>query len=163
MQLDPERDWPAITAYVEGAMRAARHVTLATAGADGQPHVTPIGSLVLGPPTRGLFLERFPRRLAADAATNPRFALLAEDTRLWQLLRHFRGDGWFGLKCYGELGERRAATPSEIDRLAARISRHGRARVKRLLFGQAPQVRDLTVTGAEAISLAISGGAVVAR
>ncbi|MDR1767951.1 MAG: hypothetical protein LBR32_05935 [Propionibacteriaceae bacterium] len=151
MQLDLTRDWPEIASYVDRAIKASKHVCLGTAGPDGRPTVTPIGTLVLNGDCTGLFLERFPRSLGRDADYNRQVCVLAEVTKLGQLWRQFRRNGWIGLKLYGELGDRRAAAPDEISRILARLPIRT-PKTQRLLLGESPQVRPLRITRAEAIA-----------
>jgi hypothetical protein len=153
VQLDLDRDWPAILAYVDQAMKATYYVALATVDPDGVPTVTPIGSLVLNADRTGFFLERFPRTLGRNAEQNKNFCFLAENTRKWQILQQVRKGGYFGVKLTGVLGERRPATPADVTRINHRIRFTRRKRAEQMLLGDAPQVRDLTVTRGDAIIL----------
>jgi hypothetical protein len=155
MQLDLAQDWGKVRAYVRRAMSASFYVSFATVNQAGQPTVTPLGSLILNDDPTGLFMERFPRSIPANAEHNRHFSLLAENTKLRAILRQLRGDGWFGVKLFGELGERRPATAAEIARIQARVPFTKLKRFRRMLFGGTVYVRDLTFTRAEAIILRV--------
>jgi len=45
-----ERDWSLIRRVHREAFRSSLHFAIASADPEGRPHVTPIGSLLLGPP-----------------------------------------------------------------------------------------------------------------
>ncbi|MDR1712513.1 MAG: pyridoxamine 5'-phosphate oxidase family protein [Propionibacteriaceae bacterium] len=158
MQLDLAAQWPQILDYVDRAMKANMHVAVGTVSPDGEPTVTPIGSLVLNSDPSGLFLERFPRRLGANAEQNKNCCILVENTSLWGMLRTFRRHGHIGLKLYGQFGERRPATAAEIARVNARLPFHT-AKMARMLLGEAPQVRDVAITRAEAIGFKLDRAA----
>lgn len=59
--LDPtdSRVWREVRRTLAGALRSSLHCALASTGPDGHPHVSPIGSLRLGAPGRGTYLDVF--------------------------------------------------------------------------------------------------------
>ena len=58
-QLDPTDPavWQQVRATVRGASASSMHCAIASIGADGRPHVTPIGSVMLTEPGRGVYLD----------------------------------------------------------------------------------------------------------
>jgi len=160
MRLDITTDWDKIRAYVAKAMDASYHVALATVSPDGEPSVMPIGSLVLNADPTRFFMERFPRRLAENAAANPRICLLAENTSLRALVKAARRpDAFFGVKLYGDLGDVRPATPDDVRRIKARLPLGKTTAIQRALLSGPVTVRDLTFTGAEALAVAVDRAA----
>ncbi|MDR1825055.1 MAG: hypothetical protein LBR27_06960 [Bifidobacteriaceae bacterium] len=155
MKLDLVTDWGKVRAYIRRAMNASFHVAFATVNEAGEPTVTPIGSLVLNGDPTGLYMERFPRSIPANAEHNRHFCLLAENTRVGAIVKQLRGEGWFGVKLYGLLGERRPATLAEVKRIQARVPFTKLKRFQQMLFGGTVYVRDLTFTRAEAVVLKV--------
>ena len=48
--------WREVRSLFKESFRSSFHFAIATVGGEGDPHVTPIGSLVLGKPGHGLSL-----------------------------------------------------------------------------------------------------------
>jgi hypothetical protein len=101
------------------------YTSIATVDADGRPHVTPIGSLLLHrEPGRGFWFERFttamPRHLEGDS----HLCALAVDTRLlfWgRALLAGRFATAPGVRLAGVAGPRRPATEREMELFQRRV------------------------------------------
>jgi uncharacterized protein len=101
------------------------YASIATVDADGCPHVTPIGSLVLDrEPGRGFWFELFTREMPKNLDARSRFCAMAVDTRLrlWgRALLAGRFPVAPGVRLLGTAGERRAATEREIELFRRRV------------------------------------------
>ena len=75
--MDLEQDWPTVKALFRASFRSSFHYAIATVGENGAPHVTPIGSLMLGKPGHAFYFEKFPRHLPRNLATDSRVCVLA--------------------------------------------------------------------------------------
>lgn len=139
-------DWAAATGVFRRAFRSSFHYAIATVGPDGAPHVTPIASLMLTEPGRGIFFDIYTSHLSQNLDKDPRVCVMAVDTtkRFWltSLAR-----GRFGLppamRLTGTAGPRRAATVEEQRRWLRRVRPIRRLRGHELLWGTLTRVRDL--------------------
>ncbi len=70
---------------MNAAFRTSFHCAIGTVDADGMPHVTPIGSVLLGQPGDALYFQIFTAALSKNLSHNPRLCILAVNSglRLW--------------------------------------------------------------------------------
>ena len=61
--MDIAEHWKDVKALFKESFKSSFHYAIATVNEDGEPHVTPIGSLILGKPGHGLYFEEFSRQL----------------------------------------------------------------------------------------------------
>ncbi|MCC6279125.1 MAG: pyridoxamine 5'-phosphate oxidase family protein [Saprospiraceae bacterium] len=123
------------------------HVSIATVDTDGQPHVTPIGSFFLNRDGfSGFYFEIFTRNIPKNAATNPKVCIMAVNSGRWYWLKSLVF-GKFATppmtKIYGTLGERRPATPAEIERGNRRLGRMKTLPGGKKLFGNMGFIREV--------------------
>jgi hypothetical protein len=78
-----EAEWQVIRRVFQDGYATSTHFALATVSEDGGPGVTPIGSLVLGEPGRGFWIESYAVGLQHDLARNPRVCVMAVNTSRW--------------------------------------------------------------------------------
>ena len=114
-------DWPEIRRIFARAFFSS----IATVTADGQPHVTPIGSLVLlDEPGRGFYFERFTATLPRHLERDAQLCAMAIDTR-WSLWLPSLIRGRFptapGLRLAGRASKRRAASERETELFLRRV------------------------------------------
>ena len=132
-------------------------VPIASVGADGQPHITPVGSLWLHPiEPRGLYLELFTKQLPKNLNHDRRFTLLFVDNGPWTwlpaLIRgSFRAP--VGVRLHGIASDRRPTEPHEVARFRKLVKPVSWTKGHDLLWSNLPYVRDLTFTGASPIRL----------
>ena len=55
--MDIDADWHVIKRLFRKSFASSFHYAIASVGQDGEPHVTPIGSLILGSPGQGVYFE----------------------------------------------------------------------------------------------------------
>ena len=140
-------NWPTIRQNFRHGFTTNLHVAIATTDADGQPHVTPIGSFFLNRDKfSGFYFEIFTKNIPRNAATNPKVCVMAVNSGRWYWLKSMFS-GRFATppmtKIYGTLGERRAATPAEIERGNRRLGRMKSFPGGKKLFGKMGFVREL--------------------
>ncbi|MFK8000061.1 MAG: pyridoxamine 5'-phosphate oxidase family protein [Polyangiales bacterium] len=132
-------------------------VPIASVGADGHPHITPVGSLWLHrTEPRGLYLELFTKQLPKNLAHDPRFTMLFVDSGAWTWLRAlvrgtFRAP--VGVRLHGVAGPPRASEPHEVARFQRLVKPVSWTKGHDILWSRLPRVRDLTFTGATPIRL----------
>ena len=118
---DLEAAWPEIRRVFARSIYAS----IATVDAEGWPHVTPIGSLLLHrEPGRGFWFERFTRQMPKNLDRETRLCALAVDTRasLWgRALLAGRFPEAPGFRLAGVARERREATERELELFQRRV------------------------------------------
>ena len=140
-------DWPMARAMFRRALRSSFHYAIATVGEDGTPHLTPIGSVLLNEPGRGIFFDVFSSQLSQNLDRDPRICVMAVDSAkgfwLASLVRG-RFGGPPALRLAGTAGPRRQATPAEQQRWLRRVRPVRRLKGHHHLWGNLTHVRDLT-------------------
>jgi hypothetical protein len=155
MQINPA-DWQVIRHIFRDAFSSSFHFTVASINEDGSPHVTPIGSLLLGEEGRGVYFENYPRNLPRNLQRDQRVCIAAVNTSRWPLIwALFRGKASrpIGVRLYGTVGERRAATPEEVDGFLHRVRFFRFFRGHRLLWGNLHTVREVLFHAFEPVRL----------
>lgn len=152
-QLDPTDPavWQQVRATVRGASASSMHCAIASIGADGHPHVTPIGSVMLTEPGRGVYLDVINVQLSRNIDRDPRIELLAVDSRRRTWLRGLvrgRFDTPPGVRLVGVAGATRPLRDDERERFERRVRWAIRTRGGRRLWGDPSRfrARDLTFT-----------------
>lgn len=151
-------DWQKIRRHFSRSFTTNLHVSVATADADGQPNVTPIGSLFLHRGDfSGFYFEIFTTGIAKNAKTNRRVCIMAVNSGRWYWIKSLLA-GKFSeppmMKIYGEIGERRAARPEEIERANRRLGWMKALPGGKKLFGRLDFVREIRFDGFELVKLA---------
>lgn len=137
-------DWSEIRRIFARSLYAA----IATVDADGHPHVTPIGSLILDrEPGRGFWFERFTVELPRHLDRDERFCALAVDTRIRFWARALFA-GRFpiapGVRLAGVAGSRRPASERESELFRRRVRRARWTRGYRMLWEGMASGREVT-------------------
>lgn len=146
-------DWRELKSVLRDSFRSSFHFSVASVGADGKPHVTPIGSVLLTEPGRGFFFEIFTRPLPAGTAVS---ILGVNSSRRFWLASLFRGRFPHppGLRLHGRIvGETRAATPEEQALFRRRVGWARWTKGYGLLWKRLERVRDLEIERSEWIRL----------
>lgn len=143
--------WRQVRATLHGATRSSMHCAIASIGADGHPHVTPIGSVMLTEPGRGVYLDVINVQLSRNIDRDPRITVMAIDSRrgAWaRALVRGRFPEPPGVRLIGTAGPSRAISDDERERFERRVRLAVRTRGGRQLWGDPARfrVRDLTFT-----------------
>lgn len=143
--------WQQVRSTLRHAQSSSLHCSIASNGPDGQPHVTPIGSVMLTEPGHGIYLDVFNVQLGRNIDADPRLTVMAVDSgrRTWltALLR-----GRFatppGFRLIGTAGPARPMSSDEGDRFGRRVRVALRTKGGAQLWGRREhlQARDLTFT-----------------
>lgn len=141
-----DEEWATICDVVRRGLASNLHCSVATINKDGSPHVTPIGSIDLTEPGRGLYFELFATGLGRNLERDPRLTLMAVDTSPDYWMASL-ADGKFvdhtGVRLAGVAGERRPATKDEVGRFRRRVNPLDGLPGHDLLWGKLASVRDL--------------------
>lgn len=151
-----DTDWQAIKHLFRKAFASSFHYAVSTVAENGEPHVTPIGSLILGEPGRGCYFEEFPSRLPRNLASNPQVCVLAVNSSRWfwltSLVRgKFRGRP--AVRLYGKAGKVREATDAEIAVWQKRVRPVRFTKGHALMWRNMRTVRDIEFTRIEPVHI----------
>jgi hypothetical protein len=141
--------WRRIRETVDAAQLAAVHCALATVDPEGEPHVTPIGTVFLRDDHSGYFFDTYTSALGRHIDANGRICVMAVNTAPWFWLRSLlfgRFPSPPGLRLHGRAGALREATTQEIEAVTARTRRTRRFKGHQLLWTSFTHVRDLHFT-----------------
>jgi len=144
---DRQIDWVMARGMFRRAFRSSFHYAIATVGEDGAPHLTPIGSVLLNEPGRGIFFDIFSSQLSQNLDRDPRVCVMAVDSgkSFWLTsLARGRFAAPPALRLSGIAGPRRPATLTEKQRWLRRVRPVRRFKGHQLLWGNLAHVRDLT-------------------
>ena len=149
--------WPAIKRLTTRTRRTSLAFSVASVDPDGNPWVTPIGSLMFDRERpRAVYFELLTRRLSAHLDENPRVVVLGVDSGKWLWLRSFlkgRFSSPPGVRLIGRALPRRAPTEAEIQRWY-RITGLGRkTRGGRMLWTSCRWAREIEFDGFEPVGL----------
>jgi len=81
MQL--KENWIDIKRLFRQAFGSSFHYAFAAVKENGEPHVTPIGSLILCDPGHGFYFEEFTRQLPQNYLKNRQVCVLAVNSSRW--------------------------------------------------------------------------------
>lgn len=119
-----ENKWDEITHIVNKSFYSSHYFSVATIADDGTPHLTPIGSLLLGENKRGIMFEKYSIRMGNNIKINNNICIMGINVSLVTILKaiiikkiKYRP----GVRLWGTAGERREATIDEIESLHRRI------------------------------------------
>ena len=149
-------NWEEIKALFRRSFRSSFHYAIATVNEDGTPHITPIGSLILGEPGKGFYFEEFPRQLPRNLQANQQICVMAVDSGIGFWLRSLLGGKFIappGIRLYGTAGELRPATEAEITRWQRRVRRVRFTKGHKMMWREMRMVREIEFTHAKLIEI----------
>ena len=143
--------WQQVRATLRSATSSSLHCAIASIGADGHPHVTPIGSVMLTEPGRGVYLDVINVQLSRNLDRDPRVTVLAVDSRRSAWIRALvrgRFERPPGVRLIGIAGATRPLRDDERERFERRVRQAVRTRGGRQLWGDPARfrARDLSFT-----------------
>lgn len=154
--MDLIENWNEVKSLFRESFKSSFHYAVATVGENGEPHVTPIGSLILGKPCQGFYFEKFTRRLPHNIGTNDRVCVLAVNSSRWFWIKSLVG-GKFGLppavRLIGTARELRPAHDREIALWQKRVSRVRFTKGHKLIWSEMSMVREIRFDRIEAVHI----------
>ena len=154
--MEVEKNWKTIRKTVNQALKSSHYCAMATVNPDGSPDVSPIGSLILGLPGKGIYFEQFPRDMRRNLELDRRICVLAVMGGLGYWLKSlYRGRFATlpGLRLTGRAGTRREATTEEQEQWQKRIKPFRRLKGYKLLWKDMRYVRELTFDAIEPLHM----------
>ncbi|MEQ6123015.1 hypothetical protein AAON49_02295 [Pseudotenacibaculum sp. MALMAid0570] len=156
MKINIQKDWSKIKEHFKICIRRNMHVAIGSVNADHTPTVTPIGSLFLNDDQSGFYFEKFATKLNKNSKTNRNICILMVNNKKWFWLKSlYKGSfsDYPAIKLYGELGDKRDATPKEVRAFQRRVRSTKRLKGNQYLWRDMSQIREITFTKAEKINL----------
>ncbi len=154
--MDIVHDWEKIKAVFEMSSKTSFHHAIASVNEDGTPHITPIGSLLLTEPGRGVYFEKYTHILPDNLNTNPQVCILAVNSSRWFWIKSLllgRFVDYPALRLYGHAGALREATDDELKRWQSIIKDVKFTRGYRLMWKDMTMVREITFTKVEVVKI----------
>ena len=154
--MDIQTNWIEIRKHFNKCFRANFHVSLASVDKEGNPTVTPIGSLFLNSNQTGFYFEKFPTKLPENSKDHKNICILGVNSSIFFWLTSLFNEKFNSqpaIKLYGQLGDKRKATDIEIKRLNARMRTTKWLKGNHYLWGKMEYVREITFIKAEKINL----------
>ena len=154
--MDLISNWKEVKTLFKKSFKSSFHFAIATVTEKGEPHVTPIGSLILGKPGHGIYFEKFPQHLPHNLGINKQICVLAVNSSRWfwfkSLLR-----GKFtsppAVRLHGVVGDLREATDTEIALWQKRVKSVGFSKGHAMIWRGMSMVRDIEFTRIEPVQL----------
>lgn len=156
--MDIKTNWDLIRKHFNKSFKSNFYVTISSIGIDNIPTATPIGSLFLNDDLTGFYFEKFPSKLPEHYEVNKSICVLGViSSRLFWLksLMIGRFKKYPAIKLYGELGIKRKATGSEINRLKRRMRYTRGLKGNTYLWSRMETVRELKFNRCEIINLGV--------
>lgn len=138
--------WRRIRHLFQDAFNSSFHYAFATVGEDGSPHITPIGSLILGKDRRGFYFEEYVKNMSKNLQRSNRVCIMAVNTNKFSAWKSFilgRFVSPPAVRLMGSVGERREATPQEIEQFRNRVKKFRMFKAYDLLWGNLRYVREI--------------------
>ena len=73
MKMDVIENWQEIKKIFNDSFRSSFHFSIATINKDGSPHITPIGSLILGKAGSAFYFEKFTQKIPINGNENNKY------------------------------------------------------------------------------------------
>ncbi len=154
--MDLVENWNDIKDLFRESFKSCFHFAIATVDADGAPHVTPIGSLLLTSPGRGIYFEKFTRNMPHNLSNNRQLCILAVNSHRWFWLKSiFRGkfSTLPAIRLHGIAGDLRPATAREKALWQKRIWPARFTKGYALMWKSMSMVREIEFTRVETVNI----------
>jgi len=154
--MELSNNWPLIKQIVKDAFNTSSHYSIATVNKQGEPHITPIGSLILGETGQGFYFEKFTQQLPINYQHSRKVCVMAVNSGLGFWLKSLL-KGKFqrppALRLYGEVGELRQASEKELALWQKRVKSARFTKGHKLMWRDMSMVRDITFTRVEMVKI----------
>ena len=146
-----QRQWVRIRHLFQNAChgtvrRGMKYASIATVNQDGSPHVTPVGSLILGDDRKGFYFEEFSRHMSRNLQQNQKVCIQVVNDSYWFWLKALllgKFSAPVGVRLIGTAGERRIATSEEIKKFRRMIGPFRVFKGCRLTWSKMNHVREI--------------------
>lgn len=154
--MDLINNWVQVKRLFRQSFKTSFHFSIASITEKGEPHVTPIGSLILGKPGHAIYFEEFPSQLPKNYKSNPQICVLAVNSGRWYWLWSLLKGGFSkppAVRLYGKAGQLRDASTHEIELWQKRVRAVGFTKGYKIMWANMSKVREIQFTKIEPIEL----------
>jgi len=154
--MDVTENWQEVKELFTKSFKSSFHYAIATVNLEGEPHVTPIGSLILGRPGHGIYFEEFPRQLPDNLNANKNICVLAVNSGRWFWIKSLMSGRFSSppaVRLHGAVGEVRQASEKEVKLWQNRVKRVSFSKGHAMMWSNMKMVRDITFTSIEPVHM----------
>ncbi len=154
--MDIEKNWPKVRALFKKSFLTSWHYAIASVNAAEEPHVTPIGALILGKPGHGFYFEEFTTQLPKNVETNKHICVMAVNSSRWfwtKSVLQGRLASPPAVRLHGTVGASREATEEEIELWQSRVKPMRFSKGHAMLWANMKTVRDITFSKLEPVQI----------
>lgn len=144
-----KKDWNKIRQVFDSAGQSSLHFSVASIDAQGYPHITPIGSLILRDDCTGYYFEELPALLPDNLNRSRHVAVLAlnSDPSYWMTsLSSGKFETYPGVRLTGVALERREGSIEEINAWQQKVKFAEGLKGHDILWKNMRMVRDIEFT-----------------
>ena len=156
MEIDTH--WHSVKILFKKAFSSSFHYSVASIDENGKPHVTPIGSLILGEPGHAVYFEEFTSKLPVNISANKFISVMAVNSSKWFWLKSLI-QGEFSelpaLRLNGEAGTLREATPVEVKVWQKRVKSVSFTKGHKIMWRRMGMVREVVFTSIEPVHIGL--------
>ncbi len=152
--MDVISNWHEVRSLFKSALSSSFHFAIATVNENGEPHVTPIGSLILGKPGHGIYFEKFTKNMPRNISCNKKICVLAVNSSKWFWLKSLIFGSFKNppaVRLHGVAGDLREATQTEISLWEKRVKSASFSKGHALIWRGMSKVRDIEFTKIEPV------------
>jgi len=151
-----ETHWADVKRIFKKSFISSFHYSIATVDINGKPHITPIGSLILGKPGHAIYFEEFTNHLKNNIKENPSISVLAVNSgKLFWLKSLILGQ--FSeppaIRLNGVAGKAREASSHEIKLWQKRIKFVSFTKGYKIMWSNMKTVREIKFTEIEQVHI----------
>ena len=154
--MDIHEAWPKLKDLFKKSFGSSLHFSVASIDQDGNPHVTPIGSFILGEPGKAIYFEEFTRKMPANCEGQNKICVLAVNSnRLFWVKSLFLGKFVDppAVRLYGTVGSKRNATETEIKLWRKRVRVFSLTKGHKIMWQNMKTVREVEFNRCEQINI----------
>lgn len=144
--MDLHKNWNEVKSLFHETLKSSSHYAIASTGSDGEPHVTPIGSLILGEPGHGFYFEKYTKNLPSNIKSNNKVCVLAVNGSQWFWLKSLvigRFVSPPAVRLHGKAKDLRPANQQEIELWQKRVRQVKFTKGYKLMWSEMNMVREI--------------------
>ena len=144
MEIDTH--WHIVEKVFKKSFASSFHYSIASVDENCKPHVTPIGSLILGKPGHAIYFEEFTCQLKKNIDKNKNISVLAVNSNKWFWFKSLilgRFSEQPAIRLSGEAGQLREATPTEVNLWHKRVKSVSFTKGHKIMWQRMGMVREI--------------------
>ena len=154
--MDLIENWREVKNLFRKTFKTSFHYSIASVTESGEPHVTPIGSLILGKPGHGIYFEEFTSHLPKNYQTNKHVCVLAVNSSKLFWIKSLvigRFSSPPAVRLHGTVGKLREASENEIMLWQRRVRRVRFSKGYGMMWANMKMVREIEFTRIEPVRM----------